>query len=228
MTQQQGFLNAVKQGDGPRVAELLRQEPELITAADEYDKTALHWAAEKDHAEIARMLLDAGADVEAKTNWGDTPLKWAATLGSANVAELLLGRGASGFTLIVAAALGKLNDVKRMSGAAPDLAAISNALYGAARNGHTEVVKYLLDQGAAINTRGFFGGTGLHWAALNGHRETVQLLIERGAKVELRDEQFGSTPEGWAREGGHTEIADLLRKEMFGLLFYLGFLGIVC
>ena len=211
MTQQDDFLNAVKQGDGPTVEELLRQQPELITVADEYDKTALHWAAEKDHAEIARVLLDAGADIEAKTNWGDTPLKWAATLGSSNVAELLLGRGASGFTLIVAAALGKLNDVKTMIGSAPDLSNVSNAMYGAARNGHTEVVKYLLDQGAAIDTRGFFGGTGLHWAAINGHRETVELLIARGASREIRDEQFDSTPEGWAVEGGHTEIADLLR-----------------
>ena len=47
MAQQEDFLNAVKQGDGPGVEELLRRQPELITVADEYDKTALHWAAEK-------------------------------------------------------------------------------------------------------------------------------------------------------------------------------------
>jgi ankyrin repeat protein len=211
MAQHEDFMKAVKHGDGPAVTELLRRQPELITAADEYDKTGLHWAAEKDRVEIARLLLDAGADIEAKTNWGDTPLKWAATLGSSNVAELLLGRGAHGFTLTVAAALGKLDEVKTMLGSDPDLSAVSNALYGAARNGHTEVVKYLLDQGAAIDTKGFFGGTGLHWAAINGHRETVELLIARGANLELRDEQFNSTPEGWAAEGGHAEIVDLLR-----------------
>jgi ankyrin repeat protein len=211
MAQHDEFMNAVKQGDGPAVAELLRRQPELVTAADEYDKTGLHWAAEKDHIEIARLLLDAGADIEAKTNWGDTPLKWAATLGSSNVAELLLERGAHGFTLIVAAALGKLDHVKTMLGSDRDLSIISTALYGAARNGHTEVVKYLLDQGAAIDTKGFFGGTGLHWAAINGHRETVELLIARGANLELRDEQFNSTPEGWALEGGHAEIVAVLR-----------------
>jgi ankyrin repeat protein len=208
MAQREEFLNAVKQGDGPAVTELLRQNPELTTVADEYDKTGLHWAAEKDHVEIARLLLDAGADIEATTSWGDTPLKWAATLGSSNVAELLLERGARGFTLTVAAALGKLDDVKALIGPDPDL---SIALYGAARNGHTEVVEYLLDHGAAIDTRGFFGGTGLHWAAINGHRETVELLIARGANREIRDEQFDSTPEGWAAEGAHTEIVDLLR-----------------
>ena len=211
MAQQEDFLNAVKQGDGPGVEELLRRQPELITVADEYDKTALHWAAEKNHAEIARMLLDAGADIEAKTNWGDTPLNWAATLGSSNVAELLLGRGARGFNLNVAAALGKLDDVKTMIDSEADLSGISHAMYSAARNGHTEVVKYLLDRGAAIDTRGYFGGTGLHWSAINGHRETVELLIARGANLEIRDERFDSTPEGWAEEGGHAEIVQLFR-----------------
>ena len=211
MEQHDDFLYAAKQGDGPTVTELLRRNPELTKAADEYDKTALHWAAEKDHVEVARLLLDAGADIEAKTNWGDTPLRWAATLGSANVAELLLARGARGFTLNVAAALGKLDDVKTMIDSGPDPAAVSQAMYSAARNGHTEVVKYLLDHGAAIDTRGFFGGTGLHWAAINGHRETVELLIARGASRELRDEQFNSTPENWALEGGHADIVELLR-----------------
>lgn len=211
MAHRDEFLNAVKQGDGPSVAESLRQQPELISVVDEYDKTALHWAAEKDHAEIARTLLDAGADIEAKTNWGDTPLKWAATLGSARVADLLLGRGAKGFTLHVAAALGKLDDVKTMSESTADPSDVSQAMYSAARNGHTEVVRYLLDRGAAIDTKGFFGGTGLHWAAINGHRETVELLISRGADLKIRDEQFDSTPEGWADEGGHADIVNLLR-----------------
>lgn len=210
MAQPEDFLDAVKQGDGPTVEELLRRQSELITVTDEYDKTALHWAVEKDHAEIARLLLDAGADIEAKTSWGDTPLHWAATLGSSKVAELLLGRGARGFNLNVAAALGKLDDVKTMIDSEEDLSVVSHAMYSAARNGHTEVVRYLLDRGAAIDTRGFFGGTGLHWSAINGHRETVELLIARGAKLELRDEQFDSTPAGWAAEGGHTEIVELL------------------
>jgi ankyrin repeat protein len=210
MAEHDEFMHAVKQVDGPAVADLLRRHPELITAADEYDKTGLHWAAEKDHVEIARLLLDAGAGIDAKTNWGDTPLRWAATLGSSNVAELLLSRGAHGFDLDVAAALGKLDDVQTMIDSETDPAAVSHALYSAARNGHTEVVKYLLDHGAAIDTKGFFGGTGLHWAAINGHRETVELLIARGANLKIRDEQFDSIAEGWAVEGGHDEIAVLL------------------
>jgi len=44
MAQHDEFMKAVKQGDGPAVAELLRRQSELITVADEYDKTCLQWA----------------------------------------------------------------------------------------------------------------------------------------------------------------------------------------
>lgn len=229
------FLDAVKRGDEPAVIELLNKDSELVNVVDEYHKTALHWAAEKDHEEIAHLLLDAGANIEALTSWESTPLDWAATLGSAKVAELLLGRGARGFTILVAAALGKLADVKVMMTedlsthrrrAAPDSPdhywpadsahtqgdIISDAMYAAARNGHTEVVEYLLDHGAKVDAKGFFGATALHWAAINGHRETVELLMARGASRDIRDQQFDGTPEGWALEGDHQELAALLKE----------------
>ena len=74
-------------------------------------------------------------------------------------------------------------------------------MYSAARNGHSQVVEYLLDRGAAIDAKGVFGGTGVHWAAINGHRNTVDLLIARGASLTIRDVRFNSTPEDWAKEG---------------------------
>jgi len=88
---------------------------------------------------------------------------------------------------------------------------VSEAFYIAARNGHTEVAKFLLDKGADINCRGFFGAPGLKWAALNGHKEMVEFLIAHGADIHLRDEKFDSTPLGWAREGHQLEIAELLK-----------------
>jgi uncharacterized protein len=205
--------------------------------SDQYGKTELHWAAETDQAEAARVLLDSGADIEAKTSWGATALDWAATMGSVRVADLLLASGASGFTLIVAAGLGKLEEVKSIVASGVDLSAhrrrgapespnddwpadsahilhdvLSDAMYAAARNGHTEVVEYLLDHGAAIDAKGVFGATALHWAAINNHRDVVELLVRRGASLDLRDARYNSTPAGWAREGGHIELADFLHS----------------
>ena len=235
MDQEKDFLDAVKRGETPMIAEFLRIRPELIGSKDEYRKTGLHLAAETDQAEIAQLLLDAGADIEALTSWGATPLEWAAAMGSARVGDLLLARGASGLTLIIAAGLGKLETVEGIIASGADLSAhrrrgapespddhwpadsaqirgdvLSDAMFSAARNGHTEVVEYLLDQGAQVDAKGVFGGTGLHWAAINGHRKTVELLIARGASLTIRDERFDSTPEGWANEGGHSDLADLL------------------
>jgi len=236
-------ISAVGEGQGNQVAnkqralELLREELVRVRFADEYGKTGLHWAAEKNQLETARMLLDAGADIEAVTAWGATPLDWAATMGSVDVGELLLARGASGYTLIIAAGLGKLDDVKAIVASAADLSAhrrrsapdapnddwpadsahiqgdvLSDALYAAARNGHTSVVEYLLDHGASVDAKGIFGATALHWAAINGHRSTVELLVSRGASLSIRDVRFNSTPEGWAIEGAQTEIAEFLRN----------------
>lgn len=209
----------------------------MVQFTDEYGKTGLHWAAETDQVETAQMLLDAGADIEAKTSWGATPLDWAATMGSVGVADLLLARGASGFTLVVAAGLGKFEHVKSIVASGVDLTTdrrrgapespnedwpadsahilrdvLSDAMYAAARNGHTRVVEYLLDHGAAIDAKGVFGATALHWAAINGHRNVVELLVTRGASLDIRDARYDSTPEGWAREGDHIDLAEFLQS----------------
>jgi ankyrin repeat protein len=226
------MLQAVRDGDVLLVGRLLSDDPGLVRGTDEYLKTPLHWAAEYNHYDIARMLLDAGADLEATTSWGATALDWAGTMGSTRVADLLLARGAKGMNLIAAASLGKLDLVREFLDSGAPLAArpvplepddhwpadsarmkgdmISNAFYGACRNGHTAVAAFLLDRGADVNAKGVFGGTGLHWAAINGHKEAVAFLVVRGADLTIRDARFNSTPEGWAAEGQHQEIRESL------------------
>lgn len=237
MVDNREFFEAAMTGDAQRVSELVRERPELAHARQGYDKTGLHLAAEKDHVEVARALLDAGADIEARTSWHATALDWAATMGSTRVGQLLLDRGAGNYSLIVAAGLGRLDDVKAM--ASGDLSVhrpsapqappgaddewpedtarekgdvLSHALYSAARNGHTEVAEYLLGLGADVNARGFFGGTGLHWAAIHGYADTVELLLRHGADRAIRDARFDGTAENWASEGGHQDIVERLRQ----------------
>jgi ankyrin repeat protein len=229
------FLELAQRGDASAVESLLRTQPDLAHYAGDYGKTGLHWAAETDQVEVARILIDARADIEATTTWNATPLEWAATMGSSRVADLLLSRDAKRFTFVVAAALGKLEEVKTRVESGEDLSTefheelavddhwpadsariqgdiLSHALYSAARNGHTKVVDYLLGQGAEIDAKGVFGGTGLHWAAINGHRNTVDFLIQHGASRTIRDDRFDGTPEAWAKEGGHLQIAERLRN----------------
>jgi RNA polymerase sigma-70 factor (ECF subfamily) len=229
------IITASQAGAAAAVARLLAESSALASAKGEYDKTPLHWAAEKNHREIAELLLDAGADLELKTSWGATALEWAATLGSKDVGRLLLARGARGLNLYTAAGLGLLDEVKayfatgrppasagrgprhgeEAANIPPDSAvmtgdAVSDAFYIACRNGELAVAQFLLANGADLDTKGYFGATGLHWAAHNGHAGTVRWLIERGANLNLRDTKFNSTPAGWAMENGHRELVQLI------------------
>ena len=231
------MLQAARDGDVPAVERLLSDDPRLVRANDEHLETPLHWAAEHDRRDVAEMLLDAGADLEATTSWGATALEWAATMGSTKVGDLLLARGAKGMNLVAAASLGKLELVREFLDSGAPLASlagraapaepndhwvadsarmkgdvISNAFYGACRNGHTAVAASLLERGADVNAKGVFGGTGLHWAAIKGHKDTVAFLVAHGADLTIRDAKFDSTPEGWAAEGQHDEIRELLHR----------------
>jgi ankyrin repeat protein len=51
----------------------------------------------------------------------------------------------------------------------------------------------------------------LHFAAFAGHKEMVELLIANGAEVNARD-MFGMTPLSQAENGGHGDVAALLRQ----------------
>ena len=155
------ILAAAKDGDAAAVRELLAGDPSLVGAVDVHRKTPLHLAAEHDHAEVAELLLDAGAELEAWTSWGATPLEWAGVLGSRRAGDVLLAHGAR-LTLASAAGLGLMDELPRLAGQG---AAVSAAFVLACRNGHTDAARFLLDRGADVDARGFFGATGLHWAA---------------------------------------------------------------
>jgi ankyrin repeat protein len=234
------ILLAAQHGDVEKVQELLASDPALVNVKGDYDKTPLHWAAEKNDVQLAHVLLAAGADVNAETTWGSTPLQWAANMGSREVAGLLLEHGAAPqLNMWAAAGLGMLdavqsfwltsNTLKPNAGqtrsrklpdgswgrvAPPESYAdlVSEAFYIAARNGHVDVAQFLLEKGANVNCRGYFGAPGLHWAAINGHKEMVEFLIAHGADIHLRDEKFNSTPLGWALEGHQREVAALLQQ----------------
>jgi hypothetical protein len=61
----------------------------------QYGRMPSHWAAEKGHLEVVRLLLDRGAQCESSdTCEYKTPLHWAAEEGHLEVVQLLLERGA--------------------------------------------------------------------------------------------------------------------------------------
>jgi hypothetical protein len=59
-------------------------------------------------------------------------------------------------------------------------------LHWAAYNGHIEISRLLLQNGAEVNARSSNGYTPLHWAARNGHVDILHLLVENGANLEAQ------------------------------------------
>jgi Ankyrin repeats (3 copies) len=113
MTAAEEILLAAQQGNVDRVQKLLAGDRALVNVKGEYDKTPLHWAAEKNHLQLAKVLLAGGADISAETTWGSTPLQWAANMGSGEVADLLLKNGAlPQLNMWAAAGLGMLDVVQ--------------------------------------------------------------------------------------------------------------------
>lgn len=85
-------------------------------------------------------------------------------------------------------------------------------LMTAAEAGHANIVRMLLDRGAAANAQNRYGQTALSLAAQNGRLGTVQRLLRaRGVDVALRG-NAGMNAAQVARAAGHAQVADAIAR----------------
>ena len=158
--------DAAMNGDRAAVKTLLQQGGD-VNAAQGDGMTALHWAAMKNDAELAQMLVYAGANVKATTRLGaNTPLIIAARNGNAAVVQALLKAGAdakagtsTGTTpLMLASASGSVDAVKALLAAGAEVDAKESsmqqtALMFAAANSRVDVMKALIAAGASVKAQ---------------------------------------------------------------------------
>ena len=82
-------------------------------------------------------------------------------------------------------------------------------LHGASSLGYTEMIQYLVENGAAIDARDRRGCTPLVSAAAWGHKAAVEMLLAHKASIDLADD-LGRTPLHWALRLGRGDVAELL------------------
>jgi ankyrin repeat protein len=58
---------------------------------------------------------------------------------------------------------------------------------------HPEIVEFLLDNGADVQTKGPMGMTALHWATSHGYAQRTEQILQHHPQIEATDD-FGRTP----------------------------------
>ena len=180
-----------------------------------------HLASRSGHVEVARLLVEHGADPTAQHKDGSSPLHLASVNGHVEVVRFLVGRGTdlttrdkNGYTPLLSASLdGYVEIVQFLVEHGADLTARAEdgwtALNLASTNGHIELVRFLVGRDADLTARNENGFTPLHSASLDGHVEIVQFLVEHGADPTAR------TNDEWtaldlASANGHIEVVRFL------------------
>jgi ankyrin repeat protein len=166
-----------------------------VNLAEKYDKdTPIHTAAHLNDAESIQLLLDAGADPNLHSGYylWETPLHYAAEAGAMEAMQALLDGGVD-------------VDCRVDQGISPMMSVIKAGQADLV----TQVVTFLLANGADPNLQDAKGNTALHLAAKNGRPEVIPLLIGHGAAIDSQNKS-GDTALHVAAQSEQAEIVSIL------------------
>jgi uncharacterized protein len=212
----QHFFDLIRQGKSAEIAAAVEAQPTVAKSRDAQGISALMLAVYTQQPVIRDFLLTHLNDLDifeaaavgncdrlhhliaedamaarAISPDGWTPLHLAAAFSNADAVTLLLEHGAHIHQF-------SHNPMRNQ----PLHACI-------ALNSSLDVVRVLLEGGADINASQHGGYTPLLQAAAAGKKDLVLLLLENGARPDCFCNQ-GKSAADYARERGHTELADIL------------------
>ena len=197
---------------------------------DQYGRTALHYATENKHMEVAlvKYLVETGrCDPNYVDQYGRTALHYATENKHMEVVKYLIETGRCdpncvdkyGNTPLHFAVKNKYMEVALVKYLVETGRCDPNyvdqygrtALHYAVKNKHMEVVKYLIETGHCDpNCVDMYGETPFHYAAKNRHMEMVKYLIETGRCDPNCADEDGKTALHYATENKHMEVVKCL------------------
>ncbi|MEM9942179.1 MAG: PQQ-binding-like beta-propeller repeat protein [Planctomycetota bacterium] len=146
---------AARDGDVQLTQQLILEDKLNVNQKNRYGLTAIYYASDRGHADVVKVLLQAGAETEIPNEpfYRLSPIIMAARKNHANVVKLLLESGAQcgSWTAIWPASLGNNEVVQTLIDMKPDVFGPEtlNQLAGIAKNqNNDELLQYLIAKGA--------------------------------------------------------------------------------
>ena len=189
------FVESCRAGRVDEVVENLKAQhnPDVVSGG----RAALTRAAANGREEVARLLLEAGADTEWKESFQRTALHVAAQTGYSEVVRILLEFGAD-------------MEAGDCDGSTP--------LHLAAAFGHTAVAQLLLDSGADKEAEDIYCRRPLHLAAEEDFIDVVQLLVEAGVDKNALDKRGRTAAQRASQKARSKRIGPVTRARLTRLL----------
>ncbi len=210
------ILSAAVNGNAELLALLLDAGADPNMQVSATGDTPLMLAARTGIPEAVTLLLDKGADVNAKESWGwTTPIMWAVAENHTEVTKILIDHGADAEakTKYIPPDAGRgFEGALPRERRAEEVGAVIFAsgeltpLLIAARDGHMEAIKVLVEAGADVKAVAADGKNALGLAIFNGNYDIADYLVDAGSDVSQADAQR-FTPLFWAVERRNMETA---------------------
>ncbi len=187
-----------------------------------WNETPLGAASREGHSEVARVLLEYGADTEIRDDSNYNPLEWASEGGHTEIVQVFLEHGADVkavddsdhiTALHFASSHGRLAAARVLLEHGADVDAKSKdnqtPLHLAANEG---VARVLLEYGADPNVhwQGQGNRTPLHEALECDRLEVARVLLENGANANVQEDSHNQTPLHLASRKGYLDVVRLL------------------
>jgi ankyrin repeat protein len=187
-TGETALMTCARTGNPAAVNALLTGKVEIDAKEKRREQTALMLAIEQKHLEVARVLIEHGANVRARSKVGYTPLLFATQQGDLPMVEMLIAAGAdvneSTPPPTLASGFDSYNLVVRPMPTRPNAPpGGTTPLMMAAASGHERVALYLLEHGADAKAADMNGTTALHYAPL----KALVMLVRDHQAVKIGD-----------------------------------------